>query len=294
MTDSGDIFQYLGASIESAMNSFVTTTSSRACSMLIPIMSTAMALWIVCFGWSVIRGEANEPVQLFAFKAVKLSLILSFSLGAGLYQGNVVAIANNLSDTLAAASFDSNTTNVYQAIDRLDDEGGQAATGVVKRGEELLPIGGYTDILAGILMILVIAVVLLVVASYMLLAKVGLALVLAFGPIFIASLAFSHTKRFFEAWVAKLLNYTFLMALMSAMTALVLRIYGHYIDAFLHEDVSLMNAVRELSELMLISGAMTVITLQIPRISAALTGGAAVTGAGGCNFGRNFQISHLD
>ena len=117
MTDSGDIFQYLGASIESAMNSFVTTTSSRACSMLIPIMSTAMALWIVCFGWSVIRGEANEPVQLFAFKAVKLSLILSFSLGAGLYQGNVVAIANNLSDTLAAASFDSNTTNVYQAID---------------------------------------------------------------------------------------------------------------------------------------------------------------------------------
>ena len=156
---------------------------------------------------------------------------------------------------------------------------------MVKRGEELLPIGGYTDILAGILMILVIAVVLLVVASYVLLAKVGLALVLAFGPIFIASSAFSHTKRFFEAWVAKLLNYTFLMALMSAMTALVLRIYGHYIDAFLHEDVSLMNAVRELSELMLISGAMTVITLQIPRISAALTGGAAVTGAGGAILG---------
>ena len=221
MTDSGDIFQYLGASIENALNSFVTTTSSRACSMLIPIMSTAMVLWVVCFGWSVIRGETNEPVQLFAFKALKLSLVLSFSLGAGLYQGSVVTIANNLSDTLAAASFNSNTTNMYQAIDRLDDEGGQAATGVVKRGEELLPIGGYTDILAGILMILVIAVVLLVVASYMLLAKVGLALVLAFGPIFIASLAFSHTKRFFEAWVAKLLNYTFLMALMSAMTALV-------------------------------------------------------------------------
>ena len=123
MINSGEIFQYVGASIENALNGFVTTTSSRACGMLIPIMSTAMALWVVCFGWSVIRGEAGEPVQLFAFKAVKLSLVLSFSLGAGLYQGNVVAITNGLSDTLAAASFDPGTTNVYQAIDRLDDEG---------------------------------------------------------------------------------------------------------------------------------------------------------------------------
>jgi len=285
VTDSGNIFQYLGTSIDSALNSFITTTSTRLCGLLIPVISTALTLWVLCFGWSVIRGEAREPIQSFVYRAMKLSLTLSFALGAGLYQGEVVSAANGLSETLAAAGSDSSTTNIYQAMDRLNDEGGHMAANVVSRGEELLPISGYTDILTGILMILVIAIVLLVAVSYVLLAKVGLALVLGFGPIFIACMAFSQTRRFFDAWLSKLMNYTFLMALMAAMTALILRVYGHYIEAFLSQDISRMNAVQQLAELVLISGAITVITLQVPKISAGLTGGAAVTGMGGAALG---------
>ena len=63
------------------------------------------------------------------------------------------------------------------------------------------------------------------------LSRIALAVLLAFGPVFLALLLFDTSRRFFEAWLAQLSNYAFLAILTVLVAALMLDVISTAAEA---------------------------------------------------------------
>lgn len=218
-----------------------------------PVVTTAVTIWAIAYGFAVIRGEAHESVPAFAWRGLKMAAILSFALSSGIYQSQVLAAVEGatagLSQTIQSAAASAGAGNsgcgtvsgdsvtgtsaagIYQTLDCYDrqidlvvDAYGEKAT------HEGMSIAGLVaaacDVVAGWVAGLGGVIFLIVLAIEVVMARMLLDLVLALGPIFIACAAFGPTARFFEAWTAKVANYALLQVLVAAFLALALTAFS--------------------------------------------------------------------
>ena len=66
-----------------------------------PIALTAMTMWVLLYGWAVLRNEVPESVPNFLWKVTKIGFILAFALQSGFYIANVADTANGLATGVA-------------------------------------------------------------------------------------------------------------------------------------------------------------------------------------------------
>jgi type IV secretion system protein VirB6 len=276
---STGIFVYIGTSIDNALSTFVTTTSSSVASAITPMVTAAVTIWILMYGWATMRGEVQEPVSQFARRAFMISLILAFALGAGVYQSNVVSAVNGVADGLTAIVAPSGSTNIYSGLDQLDSQSFDLMQTYWERGTNLMPWGGYGDLIAALVVALCSCILLLVAGGFVMLAKTALALILGLGPLFIACLAFAPTSKFFDGWLSKVVNYLLLLVLMASIAGLAISIFGTYLGTLKSASTET-NALGDAFNMLILCGSLVVIALQAPAISAGLAGGAPISGMG--------------
>ena len=244
------LFTSVGGTIENGMSTYVTSVSSAMSTTIVPVVMTAVTIWIVAYGFAVMRGEAHESVPAFAWRGLKVAAILSFAFGTGLYQGQIVTAVEGatagLAATIQTAAASSGTGNagcgaasvtganasaIYQTLDCYDrqidlvvDAYGEKAT---HEGMSVAGIvAGVCDVFDGWLAGLGGAIFLIVLAVEVVMARMLLDVVLALGPLFIACAAFGPTARFFEAWTAKVANYALLQVLVPAFLGLALTAFS--------------------------------------------------------------------
>jgi len=273
------IFQYLGKAITDAMNTYVNTTSSAMSSAIVPVVTVAVTIWVLLYGWATIRGAIQEPINEFAFKAVKISLILGIALAAGTYQSYVINTVNGVTNGLVSIVAPSGTTNVYSGLDQLNQQGFDLVQKYWERGSSKLPFDGWGDCIAALIAGACSAILLFIMGGYIILAQVAIDLILALGPPFIACLAFPPVARFFDSWLSKIVNYVLLMVLMAAISGFVMRVFGSYLTQ-IDGALSGANQIGEVFSLLVFCGAIVVVTLQAPQIAAGLGGGASLSGMG--------------
>lgn len=233
------LFTSVGGTIENGMSTYVSSVSSALSSAIVPVVTTAVTIWVITYGLAVIRGEAHESVPAFAWRGLKAAAILSFASGTGLYQGQVVGAVERatagLAGTIQTAAANTGVGNVgcgsvstggvtgtsasaiYQTLDcydrQIDLVVDAYAAKATHEGMSIAGIvAGVCDVIDGWLAGLGGAIFLIVLAVEVLMARLLLDLVLALGPVFIACAAFGPTARFFEAWTAKVSNYALLQA----------------------------------------------------------------------------------
>ena len=110
------------------------------------------------------------------------------------------------------------------------------------------------------------------------LSTIALAVLLALGPLFIASLFFDATKRFFAAWIAQLANYALITVLTVMMAALLLRV----VQSFAAQTAARGAAIQTVDALhmMLMAVLVFLILRQVMPIASGLTGGASLNSFG--------------
>lgn len=119
------------------------------------------------------------------------------------------------------------------------------------------------------------------------LAKMGLAVALGVGPLFILLTIFEPTKRFFDAWIGQALNYVFLVMLSAATIKLIMVILEKYLtdaSGTVLADPALDQALPAI--VFSIIGALALV--QMPAMASALGGGVALgtLGAVGWAYGK--------
>ncbi|AJW97138.1 type IV secretion system protein [Burkholderia gladioli pv. gladioli] len=247
------LFTAVGGTLENGMSTYVTGVSSALSSALVPVVTTALTIWIIVYGFAVVRGEAHESVPAFAWRGMKVAIMLAFALGAGIYQSQVVTAVEGatagLAQTIQTAAANAGAGNagcgtvsgasvtgtsassIYRTLDCYDRQidivmdayfnkathEGFSMAGIV---------AGIGDFLCGLVAALGASVFLIVLAFEVLMARMLLELVLGLGPLFIACGAFSPTTRFFEAWTAKIANYALLQVLIAAFLGMALTAFS--------------------------------------------------------------------
>lgn len=247
------LFTSVGGTIENGMSTYVNNVSSALSNVIVPVVTTAVTIWIIAYGFVVIRGEAHESVPAFAWRGLKVAAILSFAMGTGLYQEQVVTAVEGattgLAGTIQMAAANAGTGNagcgsvgagsvtgtsasaIYQTLDCYDRQIDLVVDAYAEKATHegmSIPgiVAGVCDVIDGWLAGLGGAIFLIVLAVEVLMARMLLDVVLALGPLFIACAAFGPTARFFEAWMAKVANYALLQVLVAAFLGLALTAFS--------------------------------------------------------------------
>jgi type IV secretion system protein VirB6 len=124
--------------------------------------------------------------------------------------------------------------------------------------------------------------------------KVGMALIVAAGPLFIAATLFEPTRQLFNSWVSQALNFVFLALLAGLVFGLILqlniqliRMIAGQIESGATDVLSLFGAQ------VLVGAASLVIMVMIPGLAAGLSNGfGAQLGVGSAARGA-FSIMRL-
>lgn len=274
------MFTWVGNQFDTILDTYVVGVASSLTTALAPIALTAMTIWVIAYGWAVLRNEVSETVPTFVWKAFKIGVALSFALQAGFYMTNVAETANALATGVAtmflpAATNPMTVTSPYAMLDAFNDQASLLVLDLLKEAGILRLDLLFAAIVCSIGNVLFLCIALFVVT----LAKLFLTFVIAVGPLFIMCVAWKPTVRFFDSWLSMVLNAVVLTWFV--FLALGLSIYmGQAIVQTVQSHGGFsgpaFNVVGESLKYCIVMILMAIICFQAPSLASSLTGGAAV------------------
>ena len=274
------MFTWVGSQFDSVLSTYVLSVVTALMAAITPVALTAMTLWIILYGWAVLRNEVSETLPTFLWKVVKIGLVLAFALQSGFYIANVADTANALAmgvaSTFLPAGVDPSTvSSPYALLDKFNDDASAQVADIMKEAS----LFRLDLVLAGAIFSLGSVAFLCIALFVVTLAKLFLTFVIAIGPLFILCLAWRPTARFFDSWLSMVLNavvltwFAFFALGLSAFVGNQIFLAIHTGGGFLGSTFNVLGEATRYCVLMIL---MAILCFQAPSLASALTGGAAI------------------
>lgn len=265
------VFSFVDGQFKTPLETFISTGTSNIAGWVTGPLTAAVTLYVVLYGYLVLRGSVQEPILDFAFRAIKLAIIVMLVKNASEYQTYVTNIFFNTLPQEIAQALNSGSVPSASTFDSLLDKGQASATDIWSRAawpvDIVTGVGGMMVIGASF----IVAAIGYIVSLY---ARLALAIVLAIGPIFVALAMFQSTRRFTEAWIGQLANFVILQVLVVAVGSLLIT----SIDTTFTQIQGYSDVLMRPIALCAICLAALYVFYQLPGIASALAaGGASLT-----------------
>lgn len=263
---------------------YITSTSSSVISSITGVATTLLLIYIMFWGWSMMRGVITEPVTDGVTRMVKLAIIMGIALSAGRYASFMVDFLWNAPDAMASVVAGSKSEDKVSFLDALFEKMWVYSTEWEKAADENKSAVGIPN-LGQLFMAWLIRIVAALMTGYaaflFVLAKIAIAVLLAIGPIFILITIFESTRKYFESWLSQCLNF----GLVIILTAAVLKIVGTYIESSVMKAGAAATGSPNPSffdgfVLVILCAICFVMLLQIMAMSSGLAGGVAISSMG--------------
>jgi type IV secretion system protein VirB6 len=150
------VFDFIDGQFQQPLETFVSDGTSNISEWVTGPLTAAVTLYIVLYGYLVLRGSVSDPIVEFVFRAIKLAIIVMLVRNAGEYQTYVTNIFFNVLPHEIAQALNSGASPSASTFDSLLDKGQASATDIWSRAA--WPI----DIVTGVGGMMVIAVSFLV------------------------------------------------------------------------------------------------------------------------------------
>ncbi|MCC7684724.1 type IV secretion system protein [Janthinobacterium sp. FW305-128] len=282
-----DIFTKLNATLQT----YVNQTAQSVITAISPACYTLLTVYVVLWGWAMMRGTVQEPVQDAAARIIRMSIITGISLTLGNYNMYVTDLLWNAPDAMAAvvASGNGDAQGNSQFLDDLmtkmfvfGDAFWQKANANSTMGIPDIGLSLYAMGIWGVgLLTTAFAAFLLV------LAKIAMAILLGLGPMFIFGTLFEPTKKFLDAWLGQTLNYFFLVVLTAALIKLMMTVLLTYLVAIESSGVLADPKINQALPAVAISVIAALLMTQLPSIASSLGGGVAISTLGAAGWAFN-------
>lgn len=275
--------------LSTALSTYVNDTATNIIGAITPVATTLVSIYLMLWGWSMMRGVISEPIMDGVGRIVRLAAITGVALQLGLYNGFLADMLWSSPDVLASYVGGGNGTSNAAYLDTLMSRMYDFGDAYYQKAQANSTLGipdlgllfmAYALWMAGV-----------IATGYgaflLALAKMGLAVALGVGPLFILLTIFEPTKRFFDAWIGQALNYVFLVMLSAATIKLIMVILEKYLtdaSGAVLADPALDQALPAI--VFSIIGALALV--QMPAMASALGGGVALgtLGAVGWAYGK--------
>ncbi|MFA1676644.1 type IV secretion system protein [Rhizobium mongolense] len=265
------VFSFVDGQFKSPLETFISSGTANIAAWVSGPLTAALTLYVLLYGYLVLRGSVQEPILEFAFRAMKLAIIVMLVRNASEYQTYVTGLFFETLPKEISEALNSGTAPSASTFDSLLDKGQKGAQEIWARAswpvDIVTGIGGMMVIGASF----IVAAIGYIVSLY---ARLALAIVLAIGPIFIALAMFQPTRRFTESWIAQLANFVILQVLVVAIGSLLITCVDTTFTAIESYSDVLMRPIA----LCAICLAALYVFYQLPGIASALAaGGASLT-----------------
>src|SRR5258708_37940223 len=237
--------------------------------VLEPAIVTLATVYVMAWGYLHLTGKIDEPVLTGLKRILAMALILGVGLRLWLYNTLIVDTFYHAPAQLAAAMVGS--TDPVGTIDTIWESGGAVAGNLWTKAGSLFDLGFY---IAGAVVWCLVGLLCVYVMFLISLSTIALAVLLALGPLFIASLFFDVTKRFFAAWIAQLANYALITVLTVMVAALLLRVVQAYAAQTAARGAAIFTV--DALNMMLMVVLVFLVLRQVMPITSGLAGGASL------------------
>ena len=267
MAEAFEIFQPAYRFVDGKLDVFLNDRASAVMSEVSGPLRAALVLYVLLYGFAIIRGSISEPITDFAVRSLKLAVIYMLATTVAYSSWVTEPLFHVLPDTLARAISGAGVPDVGASFDQFFSRAAYLAEKITK---EASPID-FGPWILGAVVYIVGALAAAIGFGVVLIAKVALALLVALGPIFIACALFESTRRFFFGWLAQAVNYLVLFALIITVFQMILSLVAQQWGSI---DGSDPMAGGLLFVALCLLGA--IFFLQTPAIAAGIAGGASV------------------
>ena len=260
------IFQQTYQFVDAKLDAFLDDRAGAMIAEISGPLRAALTLYVLLYGFAILRGAISEPVMDFAVRSLKLSLIVLLASTSAYSSFVGDALLHGLPDSLARAVSGASAPDVGAAFDAFFSRAGYLAEKIAQEANLNNPLPWLVSV--GVLVIGALAAAMGF--GVVMIAKVALALLVALGPIFIACALFEASRRFFFGWLAQAVNYIVLFGLIIVVFQLILSLVDQQWSQIDGQD----PVAGGLVFIALCCLAM-IFFLQTPAIAAGVAGGAS-------------------
>jgi len=252
--------------IDGRLNEFLGSRLSAVIAEVEGPLRIALVLYVVLYGFAILRGTISEPVMDFAVRSIKLALIYALATTSAYSSFVTEPLFTGLPNVLTRAVSGAEAPSVGAAFDQFFAYAAWLGEDIARDASAFNPapyvISAAVFIIGALAAALGFGVVLV--------AKLALALLVTLGPIFIACALFDATRRFFLGWLSQAVNYLVLFALIIVIFQLVLSLVRDQWGAIQGADPMVGGLI--FIALCLLGA---IFFLQTPAIAAGIAGGAS-------------------
>src|SRR5256885_4595486 len=165
---------------------YVGNNTARVSTALEPAIVTLGTLYVMIWGYLHLTGRIEEPFTTGLKRILTLGVVLGVTLKIWLYNAVIVDTFYNAPTQLAAAII--GASDPVKTVDSIWEQGGAVADYLFNNGA--IYLGGLSYVLAGILVWVVMGVLCVYTLVLIALSPIALAILLALGPFFLATVFF--------------------------------------------------------------------------------------------------------
>jgi len=274
-----EFFAAVFAEVDTLLDAFVTGKAEAIAQAIFPAFTIILTVYVILYGLSVASGRVKAPMADGVLRILRTALIMGLAFNVGAYNGLVVNTITGFPEEMGSILVGSDRADAETSISSLDEafDTGLEAGKVTWEQPTGLDVGEAISNAILALVIWIGTFALTVYAAFLLLlAKIMTAVILALGPLFIASTLFEQTKRLFESWLQQLLNYAFVNVIAVGILSLVIGLFQRVATGVEGETLS----IDQVGGIVLVAGVSVLVMMQTTSIASGLAGGATLQGMG--------------
>ncbi len=220
-----DFFAQFFAKINGAVMGYITAISDNVYGIMIPVVSGCMGIVIIWMALKAFMGQSTDPFEEMMGKALWMAVVSSLAGVGGIYQRELAPVVLNLPETISLGLIGGGGGSDVNFLDQIASGGVNKAINALKIFSDTWTSGGFLWLFAAVVYIVCTAYMVLVGGGFIMISKVMVGLLAALGPLFIYSLLFSASQRFFANWLNQIMYY-------SAMILVFSVVYGFFMNMF--------------------------------------------------------------
>ncbi len=268
------------ADIDRILGTYSAAVSTALATGLGAIAIAGLTLYLMFMGLAIARGEVQDPLGRLSKEFLSTVIIASIAVAAGTYQSVVVGASSALQEFIISKLTNGQAASVGDSLALLFTQGkvvvkideGQTEVPMftalwilAKANESQIGIPDLSYAFGALCVWVATAFVAIFCLIPLLLAKVGIAIMLAIWP---------QTRNYFASWLSNLLGNILTLALISAIATLLSQVFQKIIqDSLQGAGAGEFNAVPMGLAILVVGATLAFVALNIAAQGAQLAGG---------------------
>jgi type IV secretion system protein VirB6 len=257
--------------LNNLLGTYVSEQTTRVAAAIEPALVVLTGIYVMVWGVCQATGQIEEPLLEGVKRIARITVVFGVGLHLWLYQELIVDTFFTAPNSLAAAMI--GAPDSVTIVDQVIFQGGDAAAALIQKGG--LFDNNFSYYIAGFVVYALVGVASIYSIFLLSLAKVALSILLALGPLYIATLLFDGSRRFFQAWIAQLANF----ALIAVLVSLVVGLFMHLLTTVTAQASALGTAIgiAEGVKVCFAAGLIFLILRQVMPMASGLASGMALS-----------------